>query len=71
MSFIMALSHHRQRASLLILIMLGISFGLGAAASAATNLCHGSIAKSTRRSAEIIEWMAEQENQRRAATPDT
>ena len=49
----------------------GISFGLGAAASSAPIFAIGSIANSTRRSAEIIEWMAEQESQRRAATPDT
>lgn len=49
----------------------GIYFGFGAAASSAPIFAIGSIAKSTRRSAEIIEWMAEQENQRRAATPDT
>lgn len=49
----------------------GIYFGLAAAASSAPIFAIGSIAKSTRRSAEIIEWMAEQENRRRAATPDT
>ncbi len=49
----------------------GIAFGLGVAASSAPIFAIGSIAKSTRRSAEIIEWMAEQENRRRAATPDT
>lgn len=49
----------------------GIYFGLGATASSAPVFAIGSIAKSTRRSAKIIEWMAEQENRRRAATPDT
>ena len=48
----------------------GIYFGLGAAASSAPIFAIGSIANSTRRSAKIIEWMAEQENRRRAATPD-
>ena len=49
----------------------GIYFGLGAAASSAPIFAIGSIAKSTRRSAKIIEWVAEQENRRRTATPDT
>ncbi len=49
----------------------GIYLGLGAAASSAPIFAIGSIAKSTRRSAEIIEWMAQQENQRRTVTPDT
>ena len=49
----------------------GIYLGLGAAASSAPIFAIGSIANSTRRSAKIIEWMAEQENRRRAATLDT
>ena len=48
-----------------------VIMSFGVAASSAPIFAIGSIANSTKRSAKILKWMAEQENRRRAATPDT